>query len=124
MQDIKNTLDFVQSLAPAARIATANGTGVDTVNYNASAVIFEAGVVTDGTHTPTVTESDDNVTFTAVAAGDLIGTLANMASNTVQKVGYMGRKRYIRANYTVAGATTGAVTSALVIGGNARRQPL
>ena len=124
MQDIRNTMDYVQSLAPAARIATTNGTGVDTANYSAVVVIFEMGAITDGTHTPSIQESDDNATFTNVAAAAQLGTLSAMAANTVQKAGYIGTKRYVRPVLTIAGATTGAVSSAIVVGGNCRKAPV
>ncbi|MFM2345358.1 MAG: hypothetical protein RL654_111 [Pseudomonadota bacterium] len=124
MQDIRNTLDYVQSLPPAARTATVNGTSVDTTNYGSAAVIFEMGALTDGTHTPSVQDSDDNTNFTTVSASGLIGALSNLAANTVQKVGYIGTKRYVRPVLTIAGATTGAVSSAIVVGGDCRKAPV
>lgn len=122
--DIKQTLDAQNSLAPAARTATANGTGVDLANFHSANVVFIVGTITDGTHTPSVQESDDNSTFTNVAAADLIGTLAALASNTNQRVGYRGTKRYVRAVSTVAGATTGGVYAGVVVRGDARKQPV
>lgn len=122
--DIKQTQDVQNSLAPAARTATANGTGIDLANFASANVAFSVGTITDGTHTPKVQESDDNSTFTDVAAADLIGTLAALASNVNQRVGYRGIKRYIRAVSTVAGATTGGVYAAVVIRADARKQPV
>lgn len=122
--DTKQTQDVITSLAPAARTATANGTGVDLQNFQSATVAFVVGTITDGTHTPTVQESDDNSTFDAVAAADLIGTLAALATNTNQRVGYKGSKRYVRAVSTVAGATTGGVYSAVVLRGDGRKQPV
>ena len=80
MTDLKQTTDVKNSLAPAARTATANGTGVDLANFASAEVAFVVGTITDGTHTPSVQESDDDSTYTAVAAADLIGTLAALAS--------------------------------------------
>lgn len=122
--DNKQIQDAQNSLAPAARTATANGTGVDLANFASAAVVFSVGTITDGTHTPKIQESDDNSTFTDVAAADQIGTLAALASNTNQRAGYRGSKRYIRAVSTVAGATTGGVYAAVVIRGDARKQPV
>ena len=121
--DIKQTQDVQNSLAPAARTASANGTGIDLANFASATVAFSVGTITDGTHTPSVEESDDNTTFNAVAAADLIGSLAALASNTNQRVGYRGSKRYLRAVSTVAGATTGGVYAAVVIRGDGRKQP-
>jgi hypothetical protein len=112
-----------QTLVPAARTASETGTGVDLAGYHAASIYIVAGTIADGTHTPVVQESDDNVTFTDVAAEDLQGTLANIASNTVQEIGYIGSKRYIRVNVNVTGATTGGVYAAFVVRGRPYSMP-
>ena len=117
-RDMHNEVASASSLGPAARTATANGTGVDLAGYRATMVVFNVGTITDGTHTPKLQESDDNSSFTDVAAGDQSGTLAALASNVNQEISYLGSKRYIRAVSTVAGATTGGVYAALVLRGN------
>jgi len=122
--DIKQTIDVVNSLTPAARTATANGSGVDLSGFHSAEVAFVVGTITDGTHTPSVQESDDNSTFTAVAAADLIGTLAALATGVNQRVGYRGTKRYLRAVSTVSGATTGGVYAGVVVRSDARKQPV
>jgi hypothetical protein len=121
--DLKNNLTSMISLTPAARTASANGTGVDLANFNGILVTFCPGTITDGTHTPKLQESDDNSTFSDVAAGDQIGTLSALASSTCQQVGYTGTKRYIRAVVTVSGATTGGVYGANVILSDGRKRP-
>ena len=122
--DTKQTQDVKNSLAPAARTASANGTGVDLANFGSATVAFVVGTITDGTHAPKVQESDDNSSFTDVAAADLNGSLAALASDTNQRVGYRGSKRYIRAVSTVSGTTTGGVYAAVVLRGDARKQPV
>lgn len=122
--DIKQTTDVKTSLAPAALTATANGTGIDLSGFHSASVAFVVGTITDGTHTPKVQESDDDSTYSDVAAADLIGSLENLASSTNQRVGYKGTKRYIRAVCTVSGATTGGVYAAVVIRADARKQPV
>jgi hypothetical protein len=124
--DLKNNIATATSLAPAARTATANGTGVDLAGFSATAIVVVAGTVTDGTHAIKVQESDDNATFTDVAAGDLDGTAPSLqaaGSNTVTEIGYRGIKRYIRAVSTVSGTTTGGVYAVLVVRGSARKYP-
>lgn len=125
MRDMKNNLDVVGSLAPAARVnGTANGTGVDLKGFNSCMAVFHAGAVTDGVHTPKVQESDDDSTYTDVAAADLLGTLAAFTANTVQRIGYIGNKRYIRPVITTTGATTGALSNATVVRGNPHVAPV
>ncbi len=123
-RDLKSNIDVVTSLAPAARTATASGSSADLRGYESAVVAFVVGTVTDGTHTPSLEESDNDSDWNAVAAADQLGTLANLASSTVQRVGYRGGKRYIRAKVAVSGATTGAVDAAVVIRGNAAQRPL
>lgn len=115
MRDLKNNLSVSQSLAPASRTASANGTGVDLQGKGAAAVVFHPGAIASGTWTPSVEESDDNSSFSAVAAADLEGTLGNLAANTIQRVGYKGVKRYIRAVLTTASSPASSLVSAEVI---------
>jgi len=124
-RDLYNELSGAISLAPAARTATANGTGVDLAGYEGALITIVAGTITDGTHTIDIQESSDNTTFTSVAAADLIGTepvLNNTTNNQVSKVGYIGSKRYVRVVSTVASATTGGVYAAIVERGAARHR--
>ena len=123
--DLVNLIGVSTSLAPAARTTTANGTGVALAGFNSVAILFVVGAITDGTHTVKVQESDDNSTYTDVAAGDLIGSLSALSANTNQKVGYKGSKPYVRAVTTITGSTsTGGVYSAVVIRGDAIKQPV
>ncbi len=113
---------------PAARTASANGTSADLAGYGSAVAIVEFGARTDGTHTPVLEESDDDSTFTAVAAGDLQGSFTACSSaatdDVVQRVGYLGSKRYVRVALTVAGATTGALSSAMIVRGAPAVAPL
>ncbi len=128
MRDLKSNLDVVQSLAPAARTADADGTGADLLGYGSAVAVVAFGAWTDGTHTPALEESDDNSTFTAVAAADLQGSFTACADadtdNTVQRVGYLGTKRYVRVALTVTGATTGALSAAEIVRGHPASAPL
>ncbi|MDC3414272.1 hypothetical protein [Terrihalobacillus insolitus] len=124
MQDIKNSFDAPTTVAPASYTATVNGSGVDLSNFDSNMAVFQVGAITDGTHTPKIQESDDNVTFTDVVSTDQIGTLSDLAANTNQRVGYVGIKRYVRAVVTVSGATSGGVYGATVVRGHARKKPV
>ena len=121
MRDLKNNVDVVASLLPAARTASADGASADLLGYGSAVALVEFGARTDGTHTPALEESNDNATFTAVAAADRQGSFTACSSadtdDVVQRVGYIGTKRYIRVALTVAGATTGALSSAVIVRG-------
>lgn len=127
MRDLKSNIKPVQSLAPLNRVAAANGTGVDKLGFNAASVVFTTGAI--GGTTPSfafeVQESDDNTTFTAVAAANLRGAAPVVtAANATAQVGYIGSKRYIRAVVkTVTGTTPTLDCSAVVILGHPASAP-
>jgi len=128
MRDMKNNMDAVNSLTPDAYTASANGSGVDLQGHDSAMVVISTGSAdftdTDEVYTPSVEESDDDVTYTAVAAGDLEGALANIAANSVQRVGYKGSKRYIRAVLTVAGTTPSVQAAGIVLRGHPAQAPV
>ncbi|AWV23925.1 Phage protein [Roseomonas mucosa] len=129
MRDMSHNIGPVLSLSPAARTASANGTAVDLLGFGEAAVLVTIGTWTDGTHTPKLQESDNGTSgWTDVAAGDLIGgfSVVNSAGggNAVQRVSYIGNKRYIRAVLTVASATNGAFAGVLVVRGNPASAPV
>ena len=121
MRDIKNNVDGVGSIDPANITVTTNGSGVDLRDFDGAMVVFQAGAADTGsgneTYTPSVEESDDNSSFSSVAASELEGVLANMTANSVQRVGYKGAKRYVRAVLTLGGTTPSIGASALVVRG-------
>lgn len=125
MTAIKDTLKTNVSLPPAARTASANGTLVDLADCNANMITITPGTITDGTHAPKIQHGDaaNGSDMADTAAGDIVGTLANLASNTVQQVSYIGAKRYVRVVSTVTGGpATGGVYGANVIT-KGRKQP-
>lgn len=127
-----NNLLVKRSLAPAARTASADGTTVDRAEDDAmfqdALVVIDAGVVADGTHTFEVQESDDDASWSAVAAVDLQGAEPAVTSandDTIYEIGYLGAKRYVRVAVAVTGGpVTGGVYSAAVVLSNPRRAPV
>jgi hypothetical protein len=131
MRDAYSNVLVKASLKPAARTATANGTAVDrTDGSNASMfqdalIVLNTGTVTDGTHTITIEDSDDNSTFATVTSagyeGDAPPALTSSNDETVYETRYTGGRRYLRVVTTVAGATTGGLYAAEVVLSNPRR---
>ncbi|MEU9199417.1 hypothetical protein [Streptomyces sp. NPDC048332] len=120
--DIKNSLDVVTTLTPAARTAAATGTAVDLANYDAAAVVITTGTVANGAFAVEIQESDASASgYTAVANADLDGTEpATLTASTVTVIGYHGIKRYIRV---VTTGTADASFGATVIRGKGRVKP-
>ncbi len=120
----------LQLHVPKAYTADANGATVDRYRnggYNALTLMLLPGLWTDGTHAFIIEESDDNFsTSNTVAATDVIcdanadatnGTFTTItaATSTVQRIDYIGRKRYVRARYDYTAGTTGAVFSVVAL---------
>ena len=114
-------IGVVQTIEPASYSADETGSGVDLKDFDSATVEINVGVVA-GTHTPKLQESDDDATYTDVAADDLIGSFANLAASTAQKVGYIGYKRYVRVFTTSGGGS--ALYSASVLKGHAHAKPV
>lgn len=128
-RDLVNNVDVVESLAPASRTAAGNGTGVDLRGFESATVIIETGAA--GGTTPSFTfevqESDDDSTYTAVAAVDLMGDDEPVvtAAGAPVKIGYKGTKRYLRtAITTVSGTSPTLVCASSVVRGHATLAPV
>jgi len=127
-RDLENRVSVAISLNPAARTASANGSTVDLQGYDSAVIVFTFGTWTDGTHTPSVQHSTDGSSWTTCDTNSLNGSFTAVSSGggsgTVQKIGYTGGYRYVRAVLTVAGATTGALSSANVLRGHPSQMPV
>lgn len=123
MRDLNNKIKVVTTIEPAASItATTTGTAVDCAGYRSACAVIHTGVHTDGTFTPELQESDASGSgFTTVAAGDLAGSFTAVTSandQSVQKVGYLGSKRYLKVVMTETVASAGAFFTAVIVLGD------
>ncbi|HBM91312.1 MAG TPA: hypothetical protein DD400_05510 [Rhodospirillaceae bacterium] len=124
---LHNTL-VKTSLAPAVRTdGTTTGTAVDLRGFDAAVISVAFGSYTDGTHTPSLEHSVDGVTYASVGASELDEALEAVSdssgANTVQSVGYLGARRYVRVIMIVTGSTSGAASGASVIVGEPHNAP-
>jgi hypothetical protein len=113
MRALSAEVDPIPLIKPKASTATTNGTALDLSAVTANTIIFNPGAWTDGTHTPSLQDSPDNVTWTNVTPANQVGTLTPWSSGAaaVQWVDYIGPQRYVRPVITVSGATTGMFLS-------------
>lgn len=119
-RDIHNEIKVVTTISPAAALtADTTGTAVDTAGYRSKVCVLHSGTATDGTFTPALHESDASGSgFTAVAAADLSGSFATVTSSTdeiVQKISYLGTKRYLKLVLTETVASAGQFHSATIV---------
>lgn len=110
------------SITPSAKTADETGSGVDVTEGNA-VIEFIKGSWTDGTHSFTISGSDDGgSSWTAVSTGEKL----NGTEPTISGTSDTGSSEFVvvqnRANYdqirvssSVTGATTGAVYGANVL---------
>jgi hypothetical protein len=114
----------IQMLVAAVYKTTQTSASIDRYRnggYAALTLELCPGLWTDGSHAFAINESDDNSTFTAVVAADLMpnpevgvyGTATTFISITaatavVQRIDYIGRKRYVQVVTTESGATGAA----------------
>jgi hypothetical protein len=122
LRDLYSNLKQQAGIVPADYSAAQNGASFDLQGYRSLAILFIVGTLTAGTHTPKLQESDDNAAWTDVAAADQDGTLANLATDTDQMVGYRGNKRYVRAVVTSAGGA--CIYAATMLAMHAQAKPV
>ena len=128
MFDLKNNLDAVESIGPDNHTSSINGAGVDLQNFHSAMIVFHGNNgdfgSSDEVYTPKMQDSPDNSVWTDVVAGELEGAFSDLRTTEVQRVGYKGMERYVRAVLTLAGTTPIIDASALVIRGNPRKAPV
>jgi hypothetical protein len=118
-KDLFNNNVLVQSIDPDTYATTIEGESADRKFSDSLLAIISVGDWTDGTHTFTLEESDDDITFTAVSAaqtqGEPVVVDGATDDNQAYKLGYMGIMRYVRVTSTVTGGPgTGAVYGAVI----------
>lgn len=126
-RDIQHNVSIGITQLPNVVTATTTATGVDLAGFRSAMFVAVIGTITDGTFAFDPEESDDNSTWTNIAAGDLSGAFVNATSaadDRVQKVGYMGTKRYVRCNLTISGSpVTGGAVGIIVVKGDPITKP-
>jgi hypothetical protein len=127
-RDIKDNIDAATAYVAITVSATGTGSNVDLNGYDSGMVVASFGTMaTGGTLTPSLTESADGTTFTAVGTGDLQGAFAAFttgAASGLQRVGYIGSKRYVKPVLTFGGTGAGGPASIVVVRGHPARRLL
>ena len=127
--DQKTSLKAVKAfnIASIASNTTTAGSSIDTKGFESLTLFFELGARADGTFLPLVQDSDDNSTFADVIDAFLIGTEAEASlstANSIKIIGYVGKKRYVKASIVSSAVASGATASATAILANAAKRPV
>lgn len=124
MRDQYSNVSVGQSLAPVVLTATSTGPAIDLTGYQSAVFAFNCGaIVAAGNFAPKLQEADaSGGPYTDVAAGDLNGSLpAALAAATIYKLGYIGRKQFVRHVLTYVSGTSLAVSISVSLSGASRR---
>jgi len=134
MRDLYHNIAVLQLMAPGDIKATDTYSSiVDLQDFEACDIIVNLGVCTGATGntyvTPVLQESDSllEAGFSTVDSGDYLGGLTKVddlaEDNTVQHVGYVGSKRYLRVLMDVTSTMTNVPVSITAILSGARHNP-
>jgi hypothetical protein len=129
--DLKSSVEPVVGLnfGSIATDTTTVGNIIDSAGFASLVLTLATGTVTDGDYTLVVEHGDDSALSdaTTVAATDLIGGLPSFTADTddnlAKAVGYVGKKRYVRASIVSANTTSGAFIGVVAIKGHAISKP-
>lgn len=117
-QDLHNLVSIGAAIAltAVANGEDVEGSVIDRQGSDGLEIIFQVGAYTDGSVTPLIEESADNVNYTAVADANLTNTEASAALTAagVSSIGYVGSLRYVRATAVTAAASTLSVGATYV----------
>lgn len=113
-KDIASDLVSIQvHNATVAANGVTVGSSVDNADFDLGLMFTASAVWTDGTFVLGAEDSDDDITFAALAADKYIGAATittNVGIGTVQpKFGVFSNRRYVRPTITASGVTAGAV---------------
>lgn len=119
--DIHHNSTALASLVPAVHAATLKGGYVDRQGFDSAELIITTGAIAgDGLYVMSIEESDTTTDgdFDDVAAADLLGDPlpAALEASTVYLLGYIGKKRYVRAVITKTSGTSIAASAIFVLG--------
>ncbi len=111
---------FTQQTISSA--TTTAGEIIDTLNFNICEFIVQTGTITTGTsYTVTLEEGDDSglSDAAAVSAEETLGSAVFIITDddTTKRIGYIGKKRYVRMSIVSVGTVSGVMGAAVLLAG-------
>lgn len=110
---------------------TTAGNEIDTQGFDSLTLLPFTGVLTDGDYTLLIEETDESGSgYTAVADDDLTVTEASVSftddadDNVVNKIGYIGSKRFVKVSIVSTGTSSGAILGCLAVLGHPSIAPV
>lgn len=141
MKDMYSNVAVVEAIAAATLAADNTPAAIDLAGYNSAMIVLSVGAggitFSDTNKIEFVlTHSDDDTTYTAVALADVQGPtsvttgivkslVAAHAAGTVDRIGYIGGKRYLKLLADFSGTHgTGTPIAACVVKGHPALYPV
>ena len=141
MRDIQSNLGLVEAIAPAVYVADNTPAVIDLLGFGSALISLHVGVggiTFTGTNKIefVLSHSNDNTTYTPVAQADVQGVtgvtngivkslIAAQAASSLNKIGYIGNKRYLKLLADFSGTHgTGTPFAASVVKGHAQSRPV
>lgn len=129
--DSVSEMKVAEAIPFVAHNAAINGNSIDTLGFESLTFAIQAGTLGTGTVNFLMQEADDNGSgapgaFTTVAAGDMIGTLPTILAtddNKSYRIGYIGKKQWVRINNVGTGWTS-VIHGVIAILGNPKTGPV
>jgi len=101
---------------------TTAGIIIDTVDFNAAEFTLLSGAITTGVFTPLIEDGDDSGLSDAapVDPSFLLGTIAGATfgvndDNAAKKIGYVGKKRYVRLSIVTISSPSGVANGIISV---------
>jgi len=106
---------------------TVTGEIIDTAGFNSLEFALLSSTITDGAFVVSLLHGNDSglSDVTAVSAAETLGDAdyADTDDDTANRIGYIGKKRYVQLNIVATGATTGGDFAGIAVLGNAAHMP-
>lgn len=120
-RDMHNNVDerVALNFQTIASDTTTAGVIIDTAGYESLEFVMQTGTVTAGDVTPLLQDGDDSglSDVAAVATDFRLGSLVTLdAANGITRVGYVGKKRYVRLSAVTDNSANLQVGSIAVLG--------
>ncbi|MCV9997675.1 hypothetical protein OE766_05400 [Pararhizobium sp. YC-54] len=119
-KDLYSNIGLALALSPAVQAAAVSGVAVDLKEFASALVVVNTGAIVGAgdfgaklQHSDTSTSGD----FVDVPAADVkTNAPATLAADTSYKLGYIGKKRFLRIALTKAGGTSIAADAVVIKG--------
>lgn len=122
--------EVAKNIGAISSNTTTNGNIIDTRYFEAVEFIIQSGTITDGTFTPQIQEGDQaDLSDAATVSSDFIigatsdATFVAADDNKAKRIGYVGKKRFVRLNLVSTGVSSGGTFGAIAVLGHPRNMP-